>query len=284
MKKPFSIKIFLPGGDAEGIRIIEKTNWTGSGIFMPRPMMAEAMKREELGRTGVYVLVGPAEDSSLPRVYVGEGDPIKPRLSQHNINKDFWTWCLGFTSKDNSLNKAHVQHIESRLIELAKAAKQCTLENANQPAAPSLSEVDKADADSFLEEMLLCFPLVEVHYFNLPHVKQSQQKRLYLESRGVKAQGQETSSGFLVFKQSEAAMNVTNSASSSIIAKRQSLISNGVLASVNNALVFTQDYEFGSPSTAAAVVIGKSANGRTMWKTASGKTLKEIQEEAITTS
>jgi hypothetical protein len=39
-------------------------------------------------RTGVYVLVGPPEESGLPRVYVGEGDPIKPRLEQHTAAED----------------------------------------------------------------------------------------------------------------------------------------------------------------------------------------------------
>jgi hypothetical protein len=35
---------------------------------------------------------------------------------------------------------------------------------------------------------------------------------------------------------------------------------------------------FSSPSTAAAVVLGRSANGRVEWKAADGRTLKEIQE------
>lgn len=39
-----------------------------------------------------------------------------------------------------------------------------------------------------------------------------------------------------------------------------------------------QDYSFGSPSTAAAVVLGRSANGRIGWKAADGRTLKELQE------
>jgi hypothetical protein len=41
---------------------------------------------------------------------------------------------------------------------------------------------------------------------------------------------------------------------------------------------FEQDYLFSSPSTAAGVVLGRSANGRTEWKTKEGKTLKAIQD------
>jgi hypothetical protein len=42
MHKPYSIKIFLPGGDPDGIRTIEKSNWSGAGLVVPRAMMAEA--------------------------------------------------------------------------------------------------------------------------------------------------------------------------------------------------------------------------------------------------
>lgn len=40
----------------------------------------------------------------------------------------------------------------------------------------------------------------------------------------------------------------------------------------------TQDYTFNSPSTAAGVLLGRSANGRIEWSDAQGRTLKEIQE------
>lgn len=63
---------------------------------------------------------------------------------------------------------------------------------------------------------------------------------------------------------------------------RQELISNGVLAMQGVLYQFSQDYSFSSPSTAAAVVLGRSANGRVEWKAADGRTLKEIQEaEAV---
>ena len=42
--------------------------------------------------------------------------------------------------------------------------------------------------------------------------------------------------------------------------------------------VFVQDYAFRSPSTAAAVTLGRNANGRTEWKDGQGRTLKTLQE------
>ena len=55
----------------------------------------------------------------------------------------------------------------------------------------------------------------------------------------------------------------------------------GVLVQDGKQLRLTQDYLFPSPSTAAAVVMGRNANGRIEWKSENGLTLKEIQEAAL---
>lgn len=98
-QRPYSIKIFLPAGDPAGLRTIEKSNWSGCSIVVPRSLFGEARQRKELAHTGVYVLAGPPEESGLPRIYVAEGDPIRPRLEQHASKNDFWTSCIALTSK-----------------------------------------------------------------------------------------------------------------------------------------------------------------------------------------
>jgi len=278
MNKPYSIKIFLPGGDPDGLRTIEKSNWSGSGIVIPRALMGEAKSRRELTRTGVYVLVGPPEESGLPRVYVGEGDPIKPRLEQHAAKKDFWTSCIAFTSKDENLNKAHVQFIESRLITFAAQAKRCVLENGNAPALPSLSEADAADGEGFLAEMMLCFPILGLSVFNATAPIQKNAKLLHIVAKGIKAEGLETPDGFVVRIGSEAVQSEVPSCPAQIKQMRTALIANGVLKPVGTGYSFAQDYSFSSPSTAAGVVQGRAANGRVDWKTRDGKTLKDLQD------
>jgi hypothetical protein len=42
-----------------------------------------------------------------------------------------------------------------------------------------------------------------------------------------------------------------------------------------------QDYTFDSPSTAAGVVVGRTVNGREMWRDEDGRTLKENQTAAV---
>ena len=278
MSKPYSIKVFLPGGDPDGLRIIEKSNWSGVGLVIPRSLFGEGKQRKELGRTGVYVLVGPPEESGLPRVYVGEGDPIRPRLEQHAAKKDFWTSCIAFTSKDENLNKAHVQYLEARLVTLAAEAKRCVLDNGNAPALPSLSEADAADAEGFLAEALLCFPLLGLGVFSAPTAAQAPGRALGLSSKGVTAEGRETAEGFVVRAGSGAVKSEVPSCPSFVKELRAALIKNGVLGPSGEGHAFTQDYAFASPSAAAAVVLGRSSNGRVDWKTKDGKTLKELQE------
>jgi Domain of unknown function (DUF4357) len=59
---------------------------------------------------------------------------------------------------------------------------------------------------------------------------------------------------------------------------RADLLASGVLVQEGNALRFTQDYTFNSPSQAADVVLARSSNGRLDWKDTSGRTLKQLQE------
>ncbi len=275
----FSVRIFVPSGEPEALRIVEKSNWTGQGLVFPRPLYGEAKHRPELKRTGVYVLWGPGESGQFPRVYVGEGDGVLARLDDHSKKKDFWTHAVAFTSKDQSLNKAHVQHLESRLVVLANEAKRCELDNGNVPQLPALSEADEADAEAFLADMLLCLQVVGVSFFDKPSVGGSEPE-LTLTGRGITAHGFDGPEGFVVRAASQAAKSETPSCDASATELRRTLLKNGVLADAGEVYRFTQDYTFNSPSMASGVVLGRSSNGRTEWKDAKGRTLKELQEEA----
>jgi hypothetical protein len=57
----------------------------------------------------------------------------------------------------------------------------------------------------------------------------------------------------------------------------------GTLAPVDghDRLHLTSDYQFDSPSAAAAVLLGRPASGPVEWKDDSGKSLKQLREEAL---
>lgn len=277
--KGFSVRIFIPTGEPEGLRIVEKSNWTGRGLVFPRARYAEVRKRGELGRTGVYILWGPGESGRLPKVYVGEGDGVLPRLDRHAREKDFWTHAAVFTSKDENLNKAHVQYLEARLVELAARAKRAELDNGNAPQRPGLSEADAADAEGFLEDLLLCLPVVGVNLFEQAGGEAVDRSReLFLKARGIEARGFDGSEGFVVRAGSRAARAISEYCPPNLLELRRLLEEQGLLVSEGGDLRLTQDYTFNSPSTAAGVLLGRSSNGRVEWKDGQGRTLREIQE------
>lgn len=276
-----SFRIFYPDGPSEGLCLLEKSNWTGHGLLCPRPVFPAAKRRPEFSRTGVYVLLEPSGDGELPQVYIGEGDPILPRLEQHQRNLDFWTTAICFTSKDGNLNKAHVQYLESRLVDLAKTAKRCTLQNGNAPQLPSLSEADVADTEAFLSEMLLCFPVLGFAIFEKPKKQSRSHETLSIKAKGIVATGYESSGGFVVMAGSGVVGEEVPSLHPYISELRSTLHNSGILIPSDAGSIFKQDYEFQSPSTAAAVVLARTANGRIEWKDATGRTLKAIQEAAL---
>jgi hypothetical protein len=279
-RRGFSVRVFLPGGDPDGIKVVEKSNWTGCGLVVPRALFGEAKARPELERAGVYVLVGQAEMSPLPKVYVGEGDPVRPRLEQHAKLKDFWTHAIVFTSKDQNLNKAHVQRLEARLVELARALKRCVLDNSNVPQPPSLSEADTAEVESFLSDVLLCLPILGYGFFESTPPLAPKAVPLFLKAKGIEARGFESPKGFIVQGGSKAVKEEKEAPSihSYLKATRAELVRQGVLIDHGAVYVLTQDYTFSSPSTASGVLLGRSSNGRVEWQTADGRSLKSLQD------
>lgn len=166
---PFTIRIFVPDGDPEGVRIIDRMNWTGLGIVFPREKWQTTKERTEFSRAGVYILVGyRGEGDELPTVYIGEGDVIRNRIESHFQNKDFWTRAIVFTASNNSLNKAHVKWLEYALVNRATKAKQSILDNSTEPQEPGLSEAERSDTQGFLREILQILPLVGLRAFEVP--------------------------------------------------------------------------------------------------------------------
>ena len=278
------VRIHLPTGLPGGLRVVEKSNWAGHGAMFSRAVYPAIRGHNDFDfdRTGVYVLwESPTDAGALPRVYIGEADPLRPRLDQHMAQKDFWTSGVAFSAKDYSLNKAHVRHLESLLIQRAKDLKRCRLENGNTPRPPSLSSADKTLADAYLRDMMLCLPVLGIDFFESSPAKSPEFETLYVESSGVRAQGHEDASGFVVRGGSQVRKTETATIHRYMSTLRQELKGQGLLRDAGKVYEFSGDYTFSSPSTAAGVVLGRAANGRTIWKDARGRTLKELQEQRL---
>lgn len=276
----FEIKLFLADGCPEGLKIIQKSNWNGFGVALPRSLFSKYRQRAELDKPGVYLLL--SQDELGSQLYIGEGDPMIRRLEEHFRDKDWWQTIIAFTA--NSLNKAFIKFLEARLVRRMRHCGRFISKNSNNPTEPTLTEMDLATCEGFLQEMLLCLTVLGVN-LNIPIASkvESAADTLFINAKGIHAEGFVCPEGFMIRKDS---MTVgkdseTKTIPPGILALRKTLQDNGILKERDNKLRFTQDYQFSSPSTAAAVVLGCSANGLALWKTSEGSSLKTLQINEI---
>lgn len=287
-----SIKLFLVEGSPSGLVTAGIGQWTGQAIIVPRTKVAEFSKRPEAQRPGVYVLVGPdpgKEDRE--RVYVGETERVLERIKEHVSKVDFWTEACVFTSSDESLTKAHVKYLESRLIEVAKDRGHAAMD---QKASwrPSLPEAEVSDMEHFLDRVLVLLPVLGFD-FTRPRAEVlaaeagSSEPTFEYTVKGARARAREVNGEFIVLKGSTASAKPAKSWDTYLNLHKE-LVDDGVLAlDPTNAELYTfkKDYPFKSPSAAGSVVSASTVSGRAVWKVSgSGQTYGDWQDATIEAS
>jgi len=284
MMETATVRIFLAKGSPTSVRTAEISNWTGKAVAGPRSQLEEVLKRDEANKPGVYFLAGINPETGRDRVYIGEAEVIKNRIKNH-LDRDFWKTLVFFVSKDENLTKAHIKYLEGKLINTARAVGRFELENA-QSSGSHLPESDAADMDVFLFRMEQLLPILGQEFLKpvvKNEIKSNKTNLLFCEIKGLKASGRQTDNGFVVLKGSEAVLNERPSTQKYQYAAnlRAGLMSDGLLEQKDDRLVFLGDYEFSSPSAAAAVIHGGQANGLTAWRDSKGISLKEREEKDL---
>ena len=268
-----TISLFLIEGDPNKRWVCELSNWNGKAYKLPRIEVKKCSDRQDLFSCGVYFLFGKRDTDGKGIAYIGEAENVFDRLKQHDsgkTEKDFWNECIVFISKDNRLNKAHIKYLEHRCYLLAKSADRYILDNSSVPADASLTEPEQAEMEEFLYNIRLLInalghkilePVIKI---DSESTEEKSEQYCYIQAaRGADATGILTSEGFVVLRGSKVATSTTASCPKQICAIRNQLKAEGV---ISNDWVFTEDKVFSSLSTAAGVVMGRSANGLTEWR------------------
>lgn len=300
MSRGKALQILLIDGQPSGRIACEVLNWSGKGYKLPRSRVKESSDRRELSNAGVYMLFGQdPENMDSHIVYVGEAEEAYKRVLQQ-FEKEFWNDVVLFISKDENLNKADVRYLEHKLIAAIAQAGRAKIMNANRPAEPSISELERVVLDEYLENLKLVVSTLGYRVFE-PLVAtdstshQLESKAVSTESehalerdyflmgpRNANAKASLTSEGLVVRKGSRLTKDVLPSARSSVADMRQHLEKVGTLIEDSGQLLFAKDHLFSSPSAAAMLIIGNSVNGRIVWKDFEGRTLKEIEDSSPT--
>lgn len=295
---PYSILIYSPMGEPSGLLKITKDDWSGEGLLFPRTRIAEAKLRKGFKRPGVYLLI----NVGTGEAYIGEGDPVGERLDAHHRKREFWDRALFFTSVGKRFNKAHIQHLEARLVGLAHEAKNCKLLNGNIPQTPALSEEERAFAENFLRHMLCIFPILGCYHFEsdqqeveaLPDdtsTPQNTKKRtgrfelapisgkiFTLKTKNLVAKAKIVKGDFVVLTGSQAVVTTSEMFevyAPHLVQLRRQLVESEILGLGDHQLIFLSDQSFSSPSTAAGVIKGTSSNADG-WLDEQGKSLGTI--------
>ncbi|WP_321873609.1 GIY-YIG nuclease family protein [Burkholderia ubonensis] len=163
--QPFSITLFATTGDPEGIRHVDKSNWSGYGVVFTRELFHLLKQEPGISQAGVYILVGNAAEETI---YIGEADPVGDRLKNHVANKEGWVWGVYFFDRNHKIGKTEVQFLESELVALAKKHGRAILLNKNSPTTPTMAPAARATAQAFLADMLLILPMLGINAFNAP--------------------------------------------------------------------------------------------------------------------
>ena len=274
--RPQTIQIFLPDGNPRGIKIAEITNRTIKAALFPRNQFEYMLQRKELTNVGFYFLFGQSENGKN-LAYIGEAEDCADRLKSHHRDKDFWNYAIVIISKTHAFTKTHVKFLEHTALKKAKEANRYNLDNSVEPNLPFLTESMEADMlDCFDTAKVLLstlgFPLFESIAKEIVVDKLSE---AFMLKGKIHAEGDLIDEGFVVFKGSQINAIKGNSLNQSQLNIISRLEKEEIL--INN--IFTTDYIFSSASTAASILLGRSANGWKEWRNEEGKTLDEMKRK-----
>ena len=272
-----TIILDLLTGDGQGLRIAKfPHSWNGLAFAAPRTELKKLLERPELDSPGIYILHGETELNE-PVAYIGVGKSIRNRLG--NRKEEFWNHAIVFVGSGGSLHEGNVKFLEGRLINEARKIARFKVIN-DQPSGSPLPDYETAAMEGLFDKIRILLPVLGCHLL-VPKSQAAKKRPLICKIKGLMAYGNRSQNGFVVFKNSEAVLKPRKYAKkhrNGTFLERERLLKLKVLIEEKDRLRFTKDYEFSSPSAAAAVVRGGNASGPLEWKTEEGKTLKEIED------
>jgi len=283
-----NINLFLMDGDPSGRIKCTISNWTGVAYKIPRTELEKCKDMGILKQSGVYFLFGTSDETGDNVVYIGQagvrknGEGILMRLQEHkrDARMDYWTEAVVYTVTNNSFGPTEISYLENRFCNLAIDSGRYIVKNSNDPSPGNITEEKESELEEFIDyakiimgtigykvfEKLISTPFAPASEAAIPEVQ------FELKQGKANAKGQRTSDGFVVFSGSQIRTQVAPSCPKHAKKAREQYAQ-----MINAESVLQGDILLRSPAEAACFVTGTSINAREAWKTAEGKTLKEIE-------
>lgn len=301
-KRGKSIKIYLHGGDLDGIKTVTRSNWDGMVIVCPKACINKLGSSDGQNickNPGVYFLLMEDLNTTATSVYVGESEDCPKRLLDHLRKREFMQVFI-FTSKDGDITKAHFRYLEQRMIKKIQESKQVTLDNKNlrdqnnkDNKHRGLKFEDQEIADEYLEKAEDILPAIGFLYLKptispKEETEQSNEKsnkkpRIFsFTERGSKynGKGRYTDEGFVVLKGSFGKYNQDR------IEKWKNFHESRKIKKISiskdhSKIHFEDDVRFTSSSAAASILAGGLRNGQKCWKDSAGRDIQSLIKESF---
>lgn len=277
--KSRTIEIVLHNGDPSGIRISQITTEVAQIIEVPRDHWREFLELKQSTQPAIYFLVSMPEDDSESDLYIGQSGDLKSRFRTH-LEKDFWDRAIILLDSNNRISETETKFLEWHCLQLAQKSANFRIVNGNSGSKPHTARSVEDRCINIFESGRVLLDTLGYRLFNSVEssINRADSDELfynnYSEAKGV---GKRVDDGFLVLKESSGRKDlVPSSKNSSLERLRAKLLGSGVLRVEGDRIVFTQDYLFRSPSTAACVLLGRNTNGWLTWKNRENKTLDDL--------
>lgn len=295
-----TFELYLPTGP-DGLRVLRYKGRTVYAVQVPRTEVARAEDHHEaLSGVGLYFLLRQVDGEMKPHVYIGEAENCAARLRQHDSGKEFWTHAVVVLDRDD-FHKGQAKYLEGRAERAAREARRYRVVNGTTPAKAHLPEAQRAAADEAFRTLSVLLDVLGAPVFTPftpteapplpppaipgggvvtepPAPVPVSGVTCRCARRGADARGVFDGRRLTVLAGSSLAHDVTPAGvGKGIVERRERYRADGKIAERDGRLVFVSDVVFDTPSGAADVVMGTSANGWREWHLDDGRPLKVHQ-------
>jgi len=287
-----NFNLFLMDGEATGRIKCTLANWTGIAYKIPRAYLEKCKERTDLKQSGVYFLFG-KNNQDEEQVYIGQADArnngngVLSRIIEHLKDKEYFSDVVILTTQNNSFGKTEISYLENRFTNLAIDNARYTVINKNTPNGSNVT----SELEDFIDYSKMILGVLGYKIF-VPLIKkqveiQSKEDQeelilyIFAKRKGAekptKGQCKRTNEGFVVLAGSMIESHYKESAPNSVRLLKEKCIENNEI--INGIL--QKDKLFSSPSYAASFVLGRSINGKDLWKTKEGLSLNDLETEEM---
>lgn len=290
MSRTRTIRMELLSGKADWIKSIGFTSRIIRWLVIPRKLIDDWFHEREMSQYGIYFLIGNNEQSDENEnvAYIWQTVNLKERIKNHSSEKDFWNYCICFTTSDNSFDSSDINYLENQLILQSKIAERYIILNGNNWNTENISRWKKSDIDEYIEDLevllwVLWFPVITPFIQKQEGGKilenKSQSEIYIIRQQTYEGKMIHTNEGFVVLEWSSGKPPTTSGIKDWIGIKRMELMKEWVIKILENeSIVFLRDHLFKSPSWAGAIIVWNASNWWLEWKNKKWLSIWEIED------